>query len=61
MNAVGGETVNSWVTNEKKATKMNNDIITEKQFNGQAVIKRLSNNNLLTHFIAMDELYSTYI
>jgi len=61
MNAVGGESVNSSVTNEKKATKMNNGIITEKQFNGQAVIKRLSNNNLLTHFIAMDELYSTYI
>ena len=40
MNAVGGETesVNSWVTNEK-ATIMNNDIITQKHFYIQAVIK----------------------
>ncbi len=31
--------MNSWVTNEKKATRMNNDIITQKHFNIQAVIK----------------------
>ena len=41
--------MNSWVTNEKKA-RMNNDIITQKHFHTQAVIKwKQEKKNFLSH------------